>query len=129
MGSANQASALVRRAAAAAALIAGLALARPAAGAQEQPLVLAEGGRALLPVVIAASAPASTRQVAAELAGYLGRISGAAFQVESGAGGRGIILGTLAEFPSPAWNARWPRARAAMDARPTASAPRPQRCC
>jgi hypothetical protein len=89
------------RSAVAAALIAGLALAWPAASAQEQPLVLADGGRALLPVVIAASAPASTRQVAAELAAYLGRISGAAFQVESGAGDRGIVLGTLAEFPQP----------------------------
>lgn len=50
--------------------------------------MLAAGVRALLPVVISASAPESTRQVAAKLAGYLGRISGAAFQVEAGIDGR-----------------------------------------
>jgi Domain of unknown function (DUF4838) len=62
---------------------------------------LAKGGRALLPVVISAKASDETRKVAAELAGYLGKISGARFDVRSGDGGSGIVLGTLAEFPQP----------------------------
>jgi hypothetical protein len=62
---------------------------------------LAEAGRALLPVVISAQASDATRKVAAELAQYLGKISGARFEVHSGAGTTGIVLGTLAEFPQP----------------------------
>src|SRR4051794_15355209 len=65
-------------------------------------LVLAEAGRARMPVVISGKASASTKAVAAELAGYLGKISGAPFEVTVGDGSRGIVLGTLAEFPDPA---------------------------
>lgn len=64
-------------------------------------LLLADEGKALLPVVVSAQASESTRAVAAELAAYLQRITGAAFEVTTGDGSRGIVLGTLAEFPDP----------------------------
>jgi hypothetical protein len=60
---------------------------------------LAMQGRALMPIIIAEDAADSTRAVAAELAGYLRRMTGAVFEVGSGDGTAGIILGTLAQFP------------------------------
>lgn len=65
-------------------------------------LVLAENGRALLPIVIATNATPSTKAVANELASYLQRITGAPFEVTAGDGARGIVLGTINEFPSRA---------------------------
>src|SRR6187401_1106664 len=62
---------------------------------------LADGGKALQPIVISANASDATKAVAAELADYLGRISGAKFEVQAGDGSRGIVLGTIAEFPNP----------------------------
>jgi hypothetical protein len=62
---------------------------------------LANGGKAMLPVVISAKASDGTRKVAAELADYLGKIGGARFEVQTGNGATGIVLGTLAEFPHP----------------------------
>ena len=80
-----------------------LVLGGPAtAGAAPTGLLLAEGGRARQPVVISPRASAATRAVAAELAAYLRRMTGAAFEVTPGDGSRGIVLGTLAEFPDPA---------------------------
>ncbi len=67
-------------------------------------ITLAEGGMAKLPVVISEKASPAVKQVADELAGYLGRIAGAKFAVETGDGSRGIVLGTLAEFPQPELN-------------------------
>src|SRR4051794_994301 len=71
------------------------------APAQTSSLTLAEDGRALLPIVISEKASEGTKQVAAELADYLGRMAGATFKRETGDGSRGIVLGTLAEFPQP----------------------------
>ena len=65
--------------------------------------VLAEGGRARLPIVISISATDRQRELAAELAEYLREISGAAFEVTSGDGSRGIVLGTLDQFPVSEW--------------------------
>jgi len=75
------------------------ALLQPALAATTR---LASEGAALQPIIIATNASAATQAVAAELADYLGRISGAKFAVQSGDGSRGIVLGTLAEFPDPA---------------------------
>src|SRR5436190_23662708 len=76
------------------------------ASAQAAPSTpLAEGGKALQPIVISANASDATKAVAAELADYLGRMSGAKFEVKAGDGSRGIVLGTLAEFPDAAMNA------------------------
>lgn len=60
---------------------------------------LAEGGRALLPVVVAPGADEQVRSAAADLADYLGRISGADFQVEEGDGSGGIVVGATGDFP------------------------------
>ena len=62
-------------------------------------LVLAANGEALLPIVISPEASAGTKSVAAELAGYLKQVSGAEFEVTSGDGARGIVLGAIQEFP------------------------------
>lgn len=64
-------------------------------------LVLARDGKARVPIVVADKASDGTRKVARELAHYLERISGAAFEVQPGTGDRGIVLGTLEEFPQP----------------------------
>ncbi|MBI3878937.1 MAG: DUF4838 domain-containing protein [Verrucomicrobia bacterium] len=64
-------------------------------------LKLAENGRALQPIVISDKASGAMRTNALELAEYLGRITGAKFEVTTGDGARGIVLGTLAEFPNP----------------------------
>ena len=65
-------------------------------------LPLAAGGKALVPIVVSEQASPATRQVADELADYLGRTSGAKFEVVTGDGTKGVVLGTLAEFPNPA---------------------------
>ena len=59
---------------------------------------LAENGKALAPIVISAKASEQTKAVASELAGYLERISGAKFEVTTGDGAKGIVLGTKDEF-------------------------------
>ncbi len=76
-----------------------------AAGRAPGEAVLAENGRARMPVVIASTASAATKQVAAELASFLGRISEADFAVTVGDGSVGIVLGTIAEFPDAALTA------------------------
>jgi len=73
-----------------------------ASSAATIPTALAEGGRPLQPIIISAAASDATKATAAELAGYLNRISGAKFDVQTGDGSRGIVLGTLAEFPDAA---------------------------
>lgn len=80
----------------AALLLAGPAWAKPAE------LPLAADGKALVPIVVSEKASPATKQVAAELASYLGRITGAKFEVAAGDGTKGVVLGTLAEFPEPA---------------------------
>lgn len=64
-------------------------------------LQIAEQNRALVPIVVSPKASDGTKLVAKELAEYLGRITGAKFEVLEGNGARGIVLGTLAEFPVP----------------------------
>ncbi len=72
-----------------------------AAGAGDEGLLLAENGRAALPVVVSPGASAELRQAAAELAAVLKQMTGAAFEVTDGDGARGIVLGTLDQFPHP----------------------------
>lgn len=66
----------------------------------EEATQLSENGRALLPIVVAASASVATRQSAATLTEYLGRISGAKFETQAGDGSGGIALGTARDFPA-----------------------------
>lgn len=64
-------------------------------------IVLTRQGKALLPIVISAKASDRTKKAAAELADYLQQMSGARFEIQTGAGTSGLVLGTLAEFPQP----------------------------
>jgi hypothetical protein len=67
-------------------------------------LKLASGGRALLPIVISPQASDKTKAVAEELKKYLDQISGATFEITTGDGSSGIVLGTLEHFPHPELN-------------------------
>ncbi|HVF11371.1 MAG TPA: DUF4838 domain-containing protein [Abditibacteriaceae bacterium] len=67
-------------------------------------LQLAEGGQALLPIVISDKASDTTKLVAAELKKYLDQMSGARFEIKTGDGSAGIVLGNINEFPVPALN-------------------------
>lgn len=61
-------------------------------------IVLAEAGAAKYPIVVAPSSSAQVREAAAELAGMLERISGAAFTVTEGDGSAGLALGAATDF-------------------------------
>lgn len=65
--------------------------------------VIAENGRALMPVVIAETATERQRELAAELAGLLAQMCGAEFEVVTGNGSTGLVLGTPEQFPVPEW--------------------------
>ncbi len=70
---------------------------------EDKGLFLADKGNALVPIVISAKASDATKAVATELAGCLNQMSGAKFEIVSDSdGARGIVLGTLAEFPNNA---------------------------
>lgn len=71
-------------------------------GDLKEQTVLATDRQARMPVVVSAKASDATKSVAAELAGYLGRITNAEFEVKAGDGVSGIFLGTIAEFPDAA---------------------------
>jgi hypothetical protein len=60
---------------------------------------LAEHGRALEPIIISTNASAQTIASADILAEYLGRISGAGFEVKTGDGATGIVVGRAEDFP------------------------------
>ncbi len=61
---------------------------------------LAAEGRALHPVVVPPGASKPVRAAAADLADYLGRISGATFAVVEGDGATGIAVGNHTNFPA-----------------------------
>lgn len=75
---------------------------RETAEVSQAGIVLAADGTARLPIVIAPNASERTRAVANELARYLSLIAGARFEVQTGDGSRGVVLGTLDEFPDAA---------------------------
>lgn len=76
------------------------ALATPCTARAAHSTQLAADGKAIQPVVISAGASARIRALAAQLAEYLGRIAGARFEVHSGAGTRGIVVGRAEDFPA-----------------------------
>jgi hypothetical protein len=61
---------------------------------------LADNGKALQPVIIAEKASATTKASATKLADYLQRITGAKFEVKTGAGTSGIVVGRSEDFPA-----------------------------
>jgi hypothetical protein len=61
---------------------------------------LAEEGRALQPIIVSANASDAERSAAAELANQLGRISGTKFEVQTGDGTSGVVVGRAEGFPA-----------------------------
>jgi len=59
---------------------------------------LASDGQARMPVIVSPDASPDVRASAAELADYLGRISGATFRVEEGDAAAGIVVGLVSNF-------------------------------
>jgi hypothetical protein len=68
------------------------------AGAAE--VRLTEAGRTRQAIVVSPQASADVQAAAATLADYLGRISGAKFDVRTGDGASGIVVGRAADFPA-----------------------------
>ncbi|MDQ3814673.1 MAG: DUF4838 domain-containing protein [Armatimonadota bacterium] len=68
---------------------------------------LASDGKAQFPVVVAVNAGEATRKAASQLADYLGRMSGAKFEVTSGDGSSGIAVGRASDFPALPVKAPW----------------------
>lgn len=95
--------------------IAGLAPAAEKETAPPTPARLATGGQALVPVIVAAKPTERVRKIAATLADYLGRISGATFAVETGDGRTSIAVGKIDDFPAlsltPPWDRKDPTRR------------------
>lgn len=63
------------------------------------PVKIADGGKALLSIVVSPESSDAMKQTAAELAGYLKRMTGAEVVVEQSNEAKGITLGTLQQFP------------------------------
>lgn len=70
-----------------------------AMAASKEPVLIARGGKAQVAIVISPRSSEAVKKTAAELAGYLRRITGAEFTVREGVEAAGITLGTLAQFP------------------------------
>ena len=64
-------------------------------------VLLSENNVAKLPILISEKASAETKARADELAADLQKITGAKFEIKTGGQGRGIYVGTIAEFPTP----------------------------
>lgn len=64
--------------------------------------VLAQGGKAALPIVVAPDASPAVRATAQELATMLTRLGAVGITVEDGDGSRGIVIGRAADFPAVA---------------------------
>lgn len=62
-------------------------------------VMLAEGRKAALPIVISESASEGTLSQAKTLAGYLGRMTGAEFAMTKGTGATGIAVGVVGDYP------------------------------
>lgn len=77
-----------------------LLLLLPLASTLAAPIRVAEGGRALLPVVHDQNASEPVRRAATDLAAILGRMTGGTFSVEAGGEPRGIVVGTVKQIPS-----------------------------
>jgi hypothetical protein len=79
-------------------LVLGSSLLPLVTAAETPEIELARGKKALMTVVVAPEASAAIKAVAADLAQYLGRMSGAEFKVENGDGSSGIVVGRAVDF-------------------------------
>lgn len=78
-----------------------------ALAAEPETAHLAREGKALMPVVVAEGASERVRQAARELAAYLSKIAGAAFEVKADDGRTGIAVGLPADFPASPFHGLW----------------------
>jgi len=81
-----------------------LVLSLTGAGKAEE-AVLATGSRAHMPIVLLPDATNRQRQLAEELGDHLNRMSGATFNIVTGDGSTGIVLGTRDQYPMAEWDA------------------------
>ena len=81
------------------AVIALIVFVSPGKAAEPARIALAEQGRAQLSVVVAGNASERTKAAAAELADYLGRITGGKFEIKAGDGSSGVVVGVTSDFP------------------------------
>ena len=88
-------------------LLTAVALDPPPAATAPVAVPLARGGRSLVSIVVAKGTPARVRQAAADLAAYLGKITGAEFAVTTGDGTTGLAVGLPAHFPAVPLQDRW----------------------
>jgi len=79
-------------------LICGLL--RPVSTQAAPRVALAKQGKALQAVVVSKDASENAKQVAATLADYLRRITGATFEVQQGDGSQGLAVGLPSDFPA-----------------------------
>jgi hypothetical protein len=84
-----------------------LAILYPFTGPATAETLLAEDGKARLPIVVARAASERERQAAAALADYLHRITGGKFEVQAGDGRSGIAIGQAAHFPELPFQKLW----------------------
>lgn len=66
---------------------------------RDNPVKLADAGRALVPIIISPDASDSVRALAVTLQDHLQRITGAPFVIETNATPGGITLGTVTNYP------------------------------
>ncbi|MEO6906773.1 MAG: DUF4838 domain-containing protein, partial [Abditibacteriaceae bacterium] len=65
------------------------------------PAQLAKDGKALMPIVLSEKASDAVKTSAAELKKYLDQMTGATFEIKTGDGSSGIVLGNKTDFPTP----------------------------
>lgn len=63
------------------------------------PATLAQRGQAKMSIILSDNASQATQTAAAELAQYLGRITGSPFTITTGDGSKGLVVGTPQEWP------------------------------
>ena len=78
-----------------------------ASAAAPSPVVLARGGQAAVAIVVGENALPRTKQAAADLAAYLGKITGGRFEVKTGDGTSGLAVGLPGHFPDLPTRDRW----------------------
>src|SRR5262245_1389762 len=80
----------------------------PSLGLAQPPAAsLAKNGKALVPVVVAKDASERVRQAAENLAAYFGKMGGAKFDVVTGDGTMGIVVGLPGQFPKVNVQPKW----------------------
>ena len=60
---------------------------------------ITKNGEALFPIIISENASQNLKDLAGELAFYLKSITGAEFEIKTGNGKNGIVIGTIQQFP------------------------------